>query len=233
VFAATDEKRKLMLSGVDSVGHHEFGQRMKLYHNPASPFVRKVRVVAAECGVSDQIQLEEVALTPVSTPGDLMADNPLGKIPSLVLDNGECLYDSRVICEYLDSEFNGGLYPSAGQDRWAALRLQAIADGFCDAAVLVRYEGFVRPQDKQWSDWVEGQLSKCRRALAVLEQECQVCGENAFGDSTNIGDLSVAVALGYFDFRNADEAWRDNSPALAKWYETFSQRPSLQQTLPA
>jgi len=202
-----------MLSGVDSVGHHEFGQRMKLYHNPASPFVRKVRVVAAECGVSDQIQLEEVALTPVSTPGDLMADNPLGKIPSLVLDNGECLYDSRVICEYLDSEFNGGLYPSAGQDRWAALRLQAIADGFCDAAVLVRYEGFVRPQDKQWSDWVEGQLT--------------------FGDSTNIGDLSVAVALGYFDFRNADEAWRDNSPALAKWYETFSQRPSLQQTLPA
>jgi len=187
-----------------------------------------VRVVADECGISDKLQLEEVALTPVSTPDSLGSENPLGKIPSLVLDSGECLYDSRVICEYLDSEFNGGLYPSSGKERWSALRLQAIAVGFCDAAVLVRYEGFVRPQDKQWSDWVDGQLNKCRRALGVLEQESP-----KFGDTVNIGTLSVAIALGYFDFRNADEAWRDKAPALAKWYEDFSQRPSLLQTQPA
>jgi len=205
---------------------------MKLYHNPASPFVRKVRVVAAECGISDQIQLEEVALTPVSTPDNLGADNPLGKIPSLVIDSGECLYDSRVICEYLDTRFNGGLYPPDGEDRWAALRLQAIADGFCDAAVLVRYEGFVRPEDKRWPDWVEGQLNKCRRALSVLEQECQVYGDTAFGDSVSIGNLSIAIALAYFDFRNPDEAWRESAPSLAKWYEKFSQRSSLLQTLP-
>lgn len=200
---------------------------MKLYHNPASPFVRMVRVVADECGISDKLQLEEVALTPVSTPESLGLDNPLGKIPSLVLDNGECLYDSRVICEYLDSEYNGGLYPPSGKDRWSALRLQSTAIGFCDAAVLVRYEGFVRPKDKQWSDWIDGQLNKCRRALDVLEQE-----SSSFGDTVNIGTLSVAIALGYFDFRNADEVWRDKAPALAKWYEDFLQHPSLLQTQP-
>jgi len=132
-----------------------------------------VRVVADECGISDKLQLEEVALTPVSTPDSLGSENPLGKIPSLVLDSGECLYDSRVICEYLDSEFNGGLYPSSGKERWSALRLQAIAVGFCDAAVLVRYEGFVRPQDKQWSDWVDGQLNKCRKPGVTKHQHLQ------------------------------------------------------------
>ena len=200
---------------------------MKLYHNPASPFVRKVRVVAAECAVSDRLQLEEIAVSPVSTPDELMEDNPLGKIPSLMIDGGQCLYDSRVICEYLDTEFNGGLYPQSGPDRWDVLRLQAIADGFCDAAVLVRYEGFIRPQDKQWSEWAEGQLGKCRRALDVLENEVL-----SFADQLNIGTLSVAIALGYFDFRNPDEAWRDRAPSLASWYEQFSKRPSLQQTQP-
>ncbi len=200
---------------------------MKLYHNPASPFVRKVRVVAAECGIADQVQLEELALTPISTPDALQAGNPLGKIPALVLDSGQCLYDSRVICEYLDTEFDGGLFPATGVDRWNALRLQATADGFCDAAVLVRYEGFVRPEDKQWSDWIDAQLQKCRRALDVLEKE-----SSSFGGSCHIGTLSVAIALGYFDFRNPDEQWRTRAPALAAWYEEFSKRPSLQQTQP-
>lgn len=201
---------------------------MKLYHNPASPFVRKVRVVAAECGAADRLQLEEVALTPVSTPEALQTDNPLGKIPSLVLDNGQCLYDSRVICEYLDTEFNGGLIPASGEARWEALKLQATADGFCDAAVLVRYEGFVRPQAKQWSDWIEAQLNKCRRALELLEKQ-----SISFGDRCDIGTLSVAIALAYFDFRNDDEQWRKRAPTLAAWYKEFSQRPSLQQTQPA
>lgn len=201
---------------------------MKLYHNPASPFVRKVRVVAMECGVGDQLRLEEVALTPVATPKELQAENPLGKIPSLVLDNGQCLYDSRVICEYIDTEFKGGLIPASGDARWDALRLQATADGFCDAAVLIRYEGFVRPEDKQWSGWVDGQMQKCRRTLDVLEAQ-----SSAFGERCDIGTLSVAIALAYFDFRNPDEQWRDRAPALASWHEAFSRRPSLQQTRPA
>ena len=201
---------------------------MKLYHNPASPFVRKVRVVAAECGITDQLELLEIALTPVSTPTSLSSDNPLGKIPSLVLDNGGSLYDSRVICEYLDAEFNGGLFPVNGEKRWSALKLQSIADGFCDAAVLARYEGFVRPEDKQWDGWIDGQLDKCRRSLDMLEQQCA-----DFQSDVNIGTLSTAIALGYFDFRNPDEQWRKRAPALAEWYEAFSQRPSLMQTQPA
>ena len=200
---------------------------MKLYYNPASPFVRKVLVVAAECGIADQIEKEEIALTPVSSHAPLNSENPLGKIPSLLLDNDDSLYDSRVICEYLDSLADGGLFPAHGNARWTALRRQATADGFCDAAVLVRYEGFVRPPEKQWAEWIEAQLNKCRRAIDVLEKDCA-----SFGDTVDIGTLSVAVALGYFDFRNADEAWRDRAPQLAKWYAGFSVRPSLAKTQP-
>lgn len=200
---------------------------MKLYYNPASPFVRKVLVVAYECGIADQIVKEEIALTPVNANDSLNTENPLGKIPALVLEN-HSLYDSRVICEYLDSQSNGGLFPATGEQRWTSLRRQSIADGFCDAAVSVRYEGFVRPADKQWPDWIEAQLNKCRRSIDALEKECV-----SFSDTVDIGTLSVAIALGYFDFRNETEAWRDRAPALAAWYRDFSQRPSLLQTQPA
>ncbi len=200
---------------------------MKLYYNPASPFVRKVLVVAAECGIADQIEKEEIALTPVNSHAPLNSENPLGKIPSLLLANNESLYDSRVICEYIDALADGGLFPPNGSARWTALRRQATADGFCDAAVLVRYEGFVRPSEKQWPDWAEAQLKKCRRAIDVLEKDSA-----SFGDTVDIGTLSVAVALGYFDFRNDEEAWRNNAPNLAKWYEGFALRPSLVKTQP-
>lgn len=201
---------------------------MKLYYNPASPFVRKVLVVAAECGLTDQIKKEEIVLTPVSPHAPLNDENPLGKIPSLVLDNNQSLYDSRVICEYLDTHASGGLFPATGADRWTALRRQALADGFCDAAVSVRYEGFVRPEDKQWSQWIEAQLNKCKRVISVLENEA-----DTFGNTVDVGTLSIAIALSYFDFRNSEEAWRDTAPKLAEWYAVFSQRDSLIQTQPA
>jgi len=204
---------------------------MKLYHNPASPFVRKVRVVASECGVANQIALEEIALTPVSPHSGLVDDNPLGKIPALVVDGNQCLYDSRVICEFLDTKFSGGLFPSAMEDRIRALRWQAVADGLCDAAVLVRYEGFVRPESKQWSEWIEGQLDKCRQAIDHLELECQKTS-NKFSGVIDIGTLSIAVALAYFEFRNSDEQWMQRAPVLASWYQQFSKRPSLTATQP-
>lgn len=200
---------------------------MKLFYNPASPFVRKVLVTAIECGIDDQITTEALALTPVSPSESLNADNPLGKIPALVLDNGETLYDSRVICEYLNEIGNGALFPT-DDSRWGSLRWQAIADGMCDAAVTVRYETFVRPQDKQWDQWIENQKQKYRRALGSLEAEAA-----SFGNTIDIGTLSIAIALDYLDFRYADEAWRDQHPALAAWHSTISTRPSLQQTLPA
>ena len=200
---------------------------MKLYFNPASPFVRKVLVVAKECGAADQLEIEEIALTPVNPHIPLNSHNPLGKIPALVLDDNQNLYDSRVICEYLDSTYGSKLFP-AGSERWTVLRQQAIADGLCDASVLVRYESFVRPKEKQWSEYVEAQLNKCHRAIALLDQECA-----EFGERVDIATLSTAIALEYFEFRNPDEVWQQRAPTLAKWLSDFSQRQSLLDTRPA
>jgi glutathione S-transferase len=200
---------------------------MKLYYNPASPFVRKVLVTAFECALEDKITRVPLALTPVSPDDALNADNPLGKIPALILDDGRTLYDSRVICEYLNTLGNGSLFPD-DPTRWDCLRRQAIADGICDAAVLVRYETFARPQAKQWDQWIDNQKLKYRRALAALESQVA-----SFSDIVDIGTLSIAIALEYIDFRNPDENWRATHPLLAQWHASFSQRSSLQQTLPA
>ncbi len=200
---------------------------MKLFYNPASPFVRKVMVTAIECGLDDKIMVEPLALTPVSPSESLNADNPLGKIPALVLDNGDTLFDSRVICEYLNALGNGTLFPT-DHTRWDNLRRQAMADGISDAGVVVRYETFVRPQDKQWDQWIDNQKQKFRRALAAMESEAAY-----YKDTVDIGMLSIAIALDYLDFRYADEAWREQYPVLADWHTAISTRDSLQQTRPA
>ncbi len=200
---------------------------MKLYFNPASPYVRKVLVVAMECGLRDRIEIAPVLLTPVNPDAGLNAENPLGKIPALLTDDGMVLYDSRVICEYLDGLAERRLFPASGPARWTALRRQAMADGICDAAILVRYEGFVRPAEHRWDNWVDAQKAKFLRAVDALEAEA-----GSLGDTVDIGTLSVAIALGYLDFRNADENWRAAAPSLARWHEQFYQRDALQQTLP-
>lgn len=201
---------------------------MKLYSNPASPYVRKVLVVADELGLRDRIETEALKLSPVNPVSALNKSNPIGKIPTLVLDDGTALFDSRVICEYLDSI--GGakpLFPAEGVPRWTALRRQAAGDGILDAAVITRYETFLRPQALRWSEWIENQKQKLRRATDELEHE--VAG---FGDSVDIGTITIACALAYLDFRYADEQWRNGRPALAKWYEEFATRPSMQATIP-
>lgn len=200
---------------------------MKLFYNPASPFVRKVLIVAAETGVADQIDKEPVGLTPVKPSDSVIQQNPLGKIPALVLDDGTTLYDSRVICEYLNTLGGGNLY-GQGDDRWQVLRLEASADGICDAAVAVRYETFVRPEAFRWPEWIEGQKNKFRRSLAVLDAEA-----SRYGDRLNIGTIALAVALDYVDFRYPEEAWRDYYPNLADWHKGFEQRPSFESTKPA
>lgn len=199
---------------------------MKLFFNPASPFVRKVLIVAAETGQANSITIEPVALTPVNPSDAVIGQNPLGKIPALVRDNGNTLYDSRVICDYLNSIGDCDLY-GQGDERWQSMRLEATADGICDAAVVVRYETFVRPEAMRWGDWIEGQKNKFRRALTSLEAE--VAGfENRF----DIGTIAIAVALDYLDFRYPDEAWRDHNPGLAEWHKQFVQRPSFDNTRP-
>lgn len=198
---------------------------MQLYSSPTSPFGRKVRVAAIELGLAARIQLINITLTPVEPHAELRTRNPLGKIPALVTDEGETLYDSPVICEYLDSLAGGGrIVPASGAHRWTALRRQALADGLTDAAVLVRYEQAVRPASLQWREWVEGQFLKVRTALDALETERL--------ESFDIGALSVACALGYLDFRFPAEQWRERRPRLAAWYATACGRPSLTATRP-
>lgn len=200
---------------------------MKLYYASASPFVRKVMVLATEIGVVDDIELVTVALTPTKPAADVCADNPVGKIPTLVRDDGGALYDSRVICEYLDGLHGGTpMFPGDGEARWTALRRQALADGIMDAAVNARYETFLRPEAHRWTDWVDGQMGKVRRGLDVLEGE-------SLDETVDIGTIAVACTLGYMDFRYPDEGWRDSRLGLAAWFEAFSARPSMSGTIPS
>ncbi len=200
---------------------------MKLYFSPASPFARKVRVSALELGLAERIELLQISLSPVSPHTDLRLHNPLGKIPALITDEGEALYDSPVICEYLDALAGGArLWPAAGPARWRALTRQALADGITDAAVLVRYEQAVRPEPLRWAQWIEGQWLKIRTALEALERDSL---EGVF----DIGTISVACALGYLDFRFAEEGWRARLPRLAAWYALISERASLAATRPS
>lgn len=202
---------------------------MKLHYNPASPYVRKVRAVAAETGLTGRIELVAERVTPVTSNEALNNDNPIGKIPALVLDDGTALFDSRVICEYLDTLHDGPrMFPADGPARWQALRLQALADGMLDAAVVTRYETFLRPEALRWPEWIAGQKGKFRRGLDALESE-----SGSLGADAGIGTISVACALGYLDFRYTDEDWRGPRPGLAKWFETFGVRASLRETMPA
>lgn len=201
---------------------------MKLHFAIASPYVRKVRALAMELGLDDRIELLNRAMTPVSPEAELNADNPLGKIPCLIADDGQALYDSRVICDYLNSQAVGrSVIPDRGDVRWTALRRQALADGILDAAVGTRYETFLRPEEHQWQPWIEGQTSKWRQALDQLEKEA-----GSFGDTVDIGTIAIACACGYLDFRYPDEGWRDQRSGLASWYETFAKRPSMAKTAP-
>jgi glutathione S-transferase len=197
---------------------------MKLYFSPASPFVRKVRVTAHELGLSERIELISITLTPVSPHDGLRSSNPLGKIPALLTDDGATLYDSPVICEYLDTLAGGNrIFPAPGAARWTALRRQALADGIMDAAVLTRYEEAVRPKELRWQSWIDSQFLKIRTALDALERE-------SLQGTFDIGTISIACALSYLDLRFASEGWRSSRPRLADWAATIGRRPSLAAT---
>ncbi len=201
---------------------------MKLHYNVASPYARKVMAVAIETGQDDRIEPVTRTMSPIKPDADLAADNPLGKVPCLVTEDGAALYDSPVICEYLDSLHDGPkMFPPAGPARWRALRRQAEGDGIMDAAVLTRYETFLRPEERRWPEWIEGQKLKFRRALDALEAEAE-----DFGDTVDIGTITIGCALGYLDFRYGDEDWRATRPRLAAWFERFSERPSMARTAP-
>jgi glutathione S-transferase len=198
-----------------------------LHTNPASPFGRKVAVVAHETGLASRIEIRDQAVSPVSPNDAVAAANPLGKIPCLVTDDGEALYDSRVIAEYLNGLHGGTrLFPARGEARWRTLRRQALGDGIMDAAVAARYEAALRPEAYRWDGWIEGQKRKVARGLDRLEAEA------AGLDGVDIGLIAAGCALGYLDFRYPDWPWRPGRPRLAAWFEGFDARASMQQTRP-
>jgi glutathione S-transferase len=194
---------------------------IRLYTSKTTPFGRKVLMVAHEIGLADRLRLEIVADT---ASEELARVNPLNKIPALALDDGSTLFDSRVICEYLDSLHGARLHPAEGPERWRALRLQALADGICEAAVSRLLEGR-RPPALQWADWVAKQRRKVTQGLDALERE-------TLPHTPDIGALALLVALGYLDFRFGEDAWRQGRPRLAAWFTTCSDRPSFRATAP-
>ncbi|MGB1257247.1 MAG: glutathione S-transferase N-terminal domain-containing protein [Thiolinea sp.] len=201
---------------------------MKLYYAAPSPFARKARVCIIELSLQEQVELVAVdGLSPVANHAELNTHNPLGMIPALELDNGENLYDSPVICEYLNQLGEGALYPADIKPRFQALQLHALADGIMELSVALRYELAMRPEDKQWSTWIEHQNEKINRGLDRLEQQCA-----GFKIEPTIGELTAACALGYRDFRFAESDWRLGRPALVEWYEGIMQRESLAETVP-
>lgn len=200
---------------------------MRVRVNPASPFARKVRIVAREAGLSGRLEEIDTTVSPVAPNADLAGANPLVKIPALILDDGTTLYDSRVICEYLDILGGGRLFPAAGVERWNALRLQALCDGILDAAVLTRYELAVRPEALRWQDWIAGQRKKMDGGLAALERE-----QPGWGSAFGIGQIGAACVLGYLDFRFPDIDWRSGHPKLKAWFEGVSKRASVKDTFP-
>ena len=197
---------------------------MKLCYSPTSPYVRKVSMTAMETGTYERI--ENILMFPAGPATGVAAFNPLGKVPALILDDGSVLYDSPVICEYLDDLGGGcGLFPKTGQARWYALRLQALADGVLDAGVLILMEGR-RPENERSPDWIERQKRAMNQGLDAMELDV-----DALGDAVTIAHITFCAALGWIDFRFGD-SWRESRPGLADWYAAYSARPSAMATEP-
>jgi glutathione S-transferase len=201
---------------------------MKLHHAAASPFVRKVMIVLHETGQTGAVDVRTVGNTPMAPDVETAAANPLSKIPCLERDDGPALYDSRVICRYLDSLHSGRrLYP-AGVGQWAALTLEALGDGICEAGLACVYEARFREEAMRSSEWIQAQKRKIARALDALDAQWLA----HLAGPLDIGAISVAAALGYLDFRLGDMGWREGRPGLTSWHESFARRESYAATAP-
>ncbi|WP_208539340.1 glutathione S-transferase [Algihabitans albus] len=203
---------------------------MKLYFSSSSPFVRKVRIAAIELGLDDRIELIPTAVVPGKPNADYAREaNPLRRVPALTTESGQVLYDSTVICEYLDDRAGGGrLIPQDRERRWQVLTSHALAQGMCESAVLLRYETWLRPEAQRWSVWIDDQWDKIDSGLKWFEEHEQVLRE-----PIDLGQIALGVLLGYLDFRSPDKDWRQDAPKVAAWYGTFCERPSLRETEPA
>ena len=200
---------------------------MKLYKSDLSPFARKVLVVLHETGQVDDLEYTDVFGTTVDAASMPVGLNPLGKLPVLERDDGSAIYDSRVICRFLNARAGGELYPE-GDRLWDALTLEATGDGIMESAVAMVYEARVRPPEMQYQTIVDAHWVKIDRALSALNK----VWINQLSEPFNMGQIAVASALGYLDFRLDARDWRQGNDALAGWFEKISERASLQATAP-
>jgi len=199
---------------------------MKLYWSSRSPFVRKVMVFAHECGLAGRIECERTLVSMSQPNTNLLKINPTGKIPTLLLDDGSALYDSTVICEYLDGLHGGAkLFPPSGPARWTALRRHALGNNLLDNLMLWRNET-LRPQPQQSAETLAAFETKVRNAVAALDREAAALA----ADPVGIGHVAIACALGYADFRFAPLGWRRGNDHITRWYDAFAQRASMTAT---
>lgn len=199
---------------------------MKLLWSSRSPYVRKVMICAHEAGLADRIE-RIASVVSISRPNpDVMRHNPLGKIPTLILDDGRVLYDSIVICEYFDGLAPAPrLFPARGEPRWQALRRHALGNGMLDTLLLWRSEA-AKPAARQTPEWLDGFTLKIRNALDTIEADAEAMAAGGF----DIGHVGVGAALAYLDFRFGELDWRANHPRAAAWMQQFSQRDSVAKT---
>ena len=202
---------------------------MKLFYSPASPYARKVRAAAIELGLGDRLALEVTDVVPTKpNRAYAAAHNPLRKIPALLTDDGTTLYDSTVLCEYLDNLAGGGrIIPREAPHRWRVSTDHALAQGMCDAAILIRYEMVVRPQEYRWPSWIDDQWDRIEAGLQWFSQNAAQLDE-----PLNVAHLALGSLLGYLDFRMPERAWRSRFALLTEWFARLERRPSFQQTRP-
>lgn len=196
---------------------------MKLAYSPASPYVRKVTACAIKRGLDKQVERVKIG----TTDPELLKFNALSKVPTLILDDGTCIFDSPVICEYLDSVGSAPkLFPAAGPARWKALTQEALADGILDATQPRRRE-IALPQDEGRKGYIALQQGKVARALDEFEKQA-----DSLGNLDTIGEITIGCALGYLDFRYANEPWRPGHPKLEAWYAKVVKLAPLAETVP-
>ncbi len=202
---------------------------MKLFYGTSSPYVRKVVIAAQECGLDGQI--ERVDTFPWDKDTTYGGVNPVGKVPALITDEGQVLYDSPVIVEYLDTLNDGEkLLPPLGRERFENMRIAALADGMMDAVILLYSELVRRPEELQWDFWEQRMRNTVARSLDALELDA------ASFDATkpDFAQIAVAVGVGWIEFRLSILGidFREGRPKLSAWFDAFSKRPSMQQSMP-
>ncbi|MFY0595003.1 MAG: glutathione S-transferase [Cognatishimia sp.] len=199
---------------------------MQLITAPASPYSRKVKTLILETGQMDDVEMVQVKTSPLAVDPQAQAANPLGRIPSLVRTDGPALYDSRVICRFLDARAGGEYYPD--RNIWDVLTIEATADGMLDSALSIVYETRFRDEAQQNATWLDAQWSKVQNGLSALNDKWL----SHLNGPVHMGHIAVGCALGYLDFRLDHRNWRQGNDALAVWYEGFRQRPAMVKTEP-